>query len=109
MKRRKLNYFGHMIRADNLPSFICQGYGYGKRARGRPRRRWMNDVEEWMHGVVDGGLHQESDGQRGMENTDVVGSGLRSAAMRMVKKLKMMMMTKVQLRERAHSQALNQN
>jgi len=45
---RKLGYFGHMIRADNLPAFICQGYMEGKRPRGRPRRRWMDDVTEWM-------------------------------------------------------------
>ena len=36
-----------MIRADKLPAFICQGYVDGKRSRGRPRRRWMDDVEEW--------------------------------------------------------------
>jgi hypothetical protein len=47
VKKRKLNYFGHMIRADKLPAFICQGYVDGKRARGRPRRRWRDDVEEW--------------------------------------------------------------
>jgi hypothetical protein len=47
VKKRKLNYFGHMIRADKLPAFICQGYVDGKRSRGRPRRRWMDDVEEW--------------------------------------------------------------
>jgi len=47
VRGRKLNYFGHMIRADKLPAFICQGYVDGKRARGRPRRRWMDDVEEW--------------------------------------------------------------
>jgi hypothetical protein len=48
VKGRKLNYFGHMIRADKLPAFICQGYLDGKRARGRPKRRWMDDVEDWM-------------------------------------------------------------
>jgi hypothetical protein len=48
VKARKLNYFGHMIRADKLPAFICQGYLDGKRARGRPnRRRWMDDVKDW--------------------------------------------------------------
>ena len=42
-------YFGHMVRADNLPAFIIMSaYVDGKRARGRTRRRWMDDVEEWM-------------------------------------------------------------
>ena len=45
--KRKLKYFEHIIRADYLPAFICQGYVGGKRARGRPRRRWMDDVMEW--------------------------------------------------------------
>src|SRR6218665_3320042 len=46
-KKRKLSYIGHMNRAEKVPAFICQGYVDEKRARGRPRRRWVDDVKEW--------------------------------------------------------------
>ena len=47
IQRRKLQYFGHLVRADNLSTFILHGRINGKRRRGRPRRRWTDDIKEW--------------------------------------------------------------
>src|SRR6218665_1201904 len=43
----EMTTYRRMMRADKLPAFICQGYVDGERARGRPRRRWVDDVKEW--------------------------------------------------------------
>ena len=47
IKRRKLQYFGHVTRAEKLSALILQGKIEGRRLRGRPRRRWQDDVMEW--------------------------------------------------------------
>jgi len=47
VKRRKLRYFGHVVRADNLCTYVLHGIVAGKRRRGRPRRRWTDDIKQW--------------------------------------------------------------
>ena len=47
VKRRKLQYFGHVVRAQNLCTHILQGFVEGKRSRGRQRRRWIDDIKGW--------------------------------------------------------------
>ena len=44
IKKRKLQYFGHMITAQNLCTHIFEGHLDGARGRGRPRRRWEDDI-----------------------------------------------------------------
>jgi len=51
VKRRKMKYFGHVIRHDNLQKTIVQGTVEGNRKRGRPRKNWMSNIMEWS------GLH----------------------------------------------------
>jgi len=46
-KKRKLQYVGHMIRAQNLCTHIFEGRLDGARGRGRPRRRW-GDLSEFV-------------------------------------------------------------
>jgi len=46
VKRRKLQYFGHVVRADNLCTHILHGIITGNRRRGRPRRRWTDDIKQ---------------------------------------------------------------
>jgi hypothetical protein len=46
--RRKLKYFGHIVRAENLSTSILHGRVNGVRRRGRPRRRWSDDIKDWM-------------------------------------------------------------
>jgi len=48
IKRRKLSYFGHVMRkGDGLEKEIMQGTTLGARKQGKPRMRWMNNMEEW--------------------------------------------------------------
>ena len=49
IKRRKMSYFGHIMRkqGDCLEKEIMQGTVPGTRARGRPRKRWMDNLGEW--------------------------------------------------------------
>ena len=77
MLKRKLQYFGHLMRrVDSLEKTLMPGGIGGRRRRGRPRMRWLDgitdsmDVSEWTPGVGDGqgGLaccdswgHKESD------------------------------------------------
>ena len=37
-----------MIRAQNLNTHILEGRIDGKRNIGRPRRRWLDDIKDWM-------------------------------------------------------------
>ena len=49
MRKRKLEYAGHVLRGSSGEShlYLLEGKISGKRARGRPRRTWMNDVIDW--------------------------------------------------------------
>ena len=47
VKRRKLQYFGHVVRANNLCTHVLHGIVAGKRRRGRPRKRWTDDIKQW--------------------------------------------------------------
>jgi hypothetical protein len=44
--RQKMRFFGHVMRADGLEKEMMLAYGEGKRKRGRPRRRWMEEIHE---------------------------------------------------------------
>ena len=45
--KRKAEYFGHIIRKDNIQKMLIEGKVEGKRPRGRPRRGWTSDIKEW--------------------------------------------------------------
>jgi len=47
VRRQKLKYFGHIVRAQNLATSILHGRVGGLRGRGRPGRRWMDDIKDW--------------------------------------------------------------
>ena len=42
VKKRKLRWFGHVLRSDNL-----QGTVKGKRKRGRQKKRWEDNIKDW--------------------------------------------------------------
>ena len=48
IKQQKLRYFGHLKRHDSLQRNVMEGMVEGKRRRGRPKRTWEDDIEEWM-------------------------------------------------------------
>ena len=44
--KRKLAYFGHVVRAEKLQRHLMDGRVEGERRRGRPRRTWVSDITE---------------------------------------------------------------
>ena len=45
IKASKLSHFGHLKRHDSLEKHIMLE---GKRRKGRPTRRWTEDIKEWL-------------------------------------------------------------
>ena len=45
---RKLSYFGHLKRHDSLEKHILEARLEGKRRKGRPTRRWSEDIKDWL-------------------------------------------------------------
>jgi len=47
--RMKLQYFGHVTRgsAENLALTVLEGSVDGLRHQEKPKRQWMDDIEEW--------------------------------------------------------------
>ena len=48
IKARKLSYFGHLKRHHSLEKHILEARLEGKRRKGRPTRRWTEDIKEWL-------------------------------------------------------------
>lgn len=46
---RKMTYFGHIKRHNCLERTIMEGKVPGKRGRGRPRRRWIQDIKDTLN------------------------------------------------------------
>ena len=47
LRARKLRYFGHVIRLNNVYRTLLEGYIDGARGRGRPRMSWYDNIKEW--------------------------------------------------------------
>ena len=47
IKKRKITYFGHMIRRNNIHRLLLEGPMEGKLSRGRPRTEWLTNITEW--------------------------------------------------------------
>ena len=47
-KTLKLKYFGQIKRHKTLERHILEARIDGKRGRGRPTRRWEQDINDWM-------------------------------------------------------------
>jgi len=48
VKKLKLRYFGHIKRHETLEKHILEASTQGRRGRGRPTRRWEQDIQEWL-------------------------------------------------------------
>ena len=44
--RRKLGFFGHVMWSDRLEKGMMLAYGDGRRRRGLPKRKWMDEIHE---------------------------------------------------------------
>ena len=66
IKKLKLKYFGHVTRHNNLEKLCMEGVVEGRRGRGRPRRRWIQDIADWLGSPIReaGWLAQDRNGFR---------------------------------------------
>ena len=47
VRARKLRWYGHIKRCSLPVKVAVEGNVPGNRGRGRPRRRWRDDIKEW--------------------------------------------------------------
>ena len=47
IKRRKMQYYGHVRRHETIMKKVLEGKMCGRRARGRQRTTWMDNIREW--------------------------------------------------------------
>ena len=47
VKRRKLQWYGHISRSSGLAKTILQGTVKGGRGQGRQRKRWEDNIRKW--------------------------------------------------------------
>ena len=91
VKRRKLQWYGHVSRSSGLAKTTLQGTVKGERRQGRQRKRWEDNIREWTG--LDFGKSQRTVENGKMEKTGckiICGAPLTLA----VKGLMMMMMVK---------------
>jgi len=53
MAKQKLTYFGHVMRAMGMEKIVMLGVMEGKRGKGRPKKRWLDDIKEWTDMEMD--------------------------------------------------------
>ena len=51
IKLKKLQWFGHLKRSKQQVKVTFEGLMEGKRKKGRPVRRWRDDILEWCGGA----------------------------------------------------------
>ena len=47
VKRRKLQWYGHVSRSSGVAKTILQGTVKGGRSQGRQKKRWKDNIREW--------------------------------------------------------------
>ena len=67
VKRRKLQWYGHVSRSSGLAKTILQGTVKGGRRQGRQKKRWEDNIKEWT-GLVFGKSQREVEKKRKMED-----------------------------------------
>ena len=48
VKKRKLRWYGHISRSSGMAKTILQGTVKGARRRGKKKKRWEDNIKEWM-------------------------------------------------------------
>ena len=53
IKSRRIAWLGHVMRMDEkrIPKTVLEWKPTGRRIRGRPRKRWVEDIEEDIQGL----------------------------------------------------------
>ena len=68
VKRRKLQWYGHVSHSSALAKTVLQDTVKGGRRQGRERKRWENNIREWTG--LDFAKSQRAVGEQGkMEKT----------------------------------------
>ena len=47
VRKRKMRYFGHVVRHDSLENTIMLGMTEGMKRQGGQRRQWIEDIGTW--------------------------------------------------------------
>ena len=47
IQQRSLQFFGHLVRRNNIHRVLIEGKINGKRGRGRPITSWVNNIVKW--------------------------------------------------------------
>ena len=47
IKKRKYQYFGHILRGNGVQRLLMEGRINGRRGWGRPRTMWTDNIKEW--------------------------------------------------------------
>jgi len=78
--RRKLQLFGHICRMDDdrLVKTVTLGMVDGDRTRGRPPRRWVDDIIDWYGCAFPDAVHLTVNRIEWKEKIDDVVAGLDS-------------------------------
>ena len=63
VKRRKLQWYGHVFRLSGLAKTILQGTVKGGRRQDRQRKRWEENIREWTDMEL-------AESQRAVENRE---------------------------------------
>ena len=63
VKRRQLQWYGHVSHSSGLAKTILQGTVKGGKRQGRQRKRWEDNIREWT-------CLEFTKSQRAMENTE---------------------------------------
>ena len=62
IKRRKLQWYGHVSRSSGLAKTILQGTVKGGRRQGRQKKRWEDDIRDWSSPCPRGQWRTEKNG-----------------------------------------------
>ena len=68
VKRRKLQWYGHVSRSSGLAKTILQGTVKGGRRQGKHRKRWEDNIREWT-GLEFGKSQRAVENREKMEKT----------------------------------------
>ena len=81
VKKRKLRWFGHVIRSSDLCKKVLQGTVQGKRKGGRQKKRWEDNIREWTGLDFNSSQRAAEDRQRWQKIVADVSSGAPTTLM----------------------------
>ena len=71
VKRPKMKWYGHVIRASELAKKVLQGTVRGWRGRGRQRKRWEDNIRDWTGLKLSDAVRRAENPVRYLEKLDL--------------------------------------